>query len=84
MTETASNSAAGRDAFIKVTDHLTGKVTATSHRVWDIDRFMQSQQKQYRDADAKDGTAGRHKVEMIDAKQYREIQEGNHDCRSNH
>lgn len=66
---------AGRDVFVKVTDTKTGAVIATSHRAWDVDRFMASQQKQYRDADAKEKppAPGRHVVSMIDRTEYETI-----------
>lgn len=66
----------GRDVFVKITDTKTGNVVINQHRAWgDVDRFMASQQQQYRDADAKDTppTPGRHVVTMSTEAEYRAI-----------
>jgi hypothetical protein len=75
MAASINQELTGRDVFVKVTDTKTGAVIATQHRAWDVDRFMASQQQQYRDADAKEKppTPGRHVVTMIDRTEYQTI-----------
>lgn len=64
-----------RDVFFKVTDKQSGAVIVTAHRAWDSSRLAAAMQQQYRDADAKEKTPGRHVVEIIDEGTYKALRE---------
>lgn len=61
----------GRDVWLKHTGN-DGKSYVQQHRVWDADRFIESQQKAVRDVNAKQdgGKPGLAKVEPITEEQY--------------
>ena len=39
----------GKDLFLRVTDNHTRKSTVRQHRVWDANRFIESQRKAHRE-----------------------------------
>ena len=43
------NTLTGKDVFLRVTDNHNGRSTVRQHRVWDVDRFIESQRKAHRE-----------------------------------
>ena len=63
----------GHTMFMKVKDTKGGSVIATSHRVWDGQRFAAAQQQRYAEVDEKEKQPGRHQVSVIDQAEYQAI-----------